>query len=61
MTTLRKIANAALDLLFPPKCVACGREGAYLCDTCEPTLTVVNQQHWDKWRPERITVMESQR
>ena len=39
MTTLRKIANAALDLLFPPKCAACDREGAYLCDTCEPTLT----------------------
>jgi predicted amidophosphoribosyltransferase len=39
MTTLRKITNAALDLLFPPKCAACDREGTYLCDTCEPTLT----------------------
>lgn len=47
MTTLRKIANAALDLLFPPKCAACGREGAYLCDTCQPTLKRLERPHCD--------------
>ena len=37
MTTLyhiRRIGAAALDLLFPRKCVGCGREGALLCDRC---------------------------
>ena len=29
-----RMGNAALDLLFPPKCVGCGKEGAYLCDVC---------------------------
>ena len=47
MTTLRKIANAALDLLFPPKCAGCGREGAYLCDTCQPTLTRLERPYCD--------------
>jgi predicted amidophosphoribosyltransferase len=47
MTTLRKLTNAALDLLFPPKCAACGREGAYLCDTCEPTLTRLERPYCD--------------
>ena len=28
------IGAAALDLLFPRKCVGCGREGAFLCDRC---------------------------
>jgi competence protein ComFC len=29
-----RIGHSALDLLFPPKCAGCGREGAYLCDVC---------------------------
>ncbi len=29
----------ALDLLFPPKCVACGREEGYICNTCSLTLS----------------------
>ena len=31
---IRRIGAAALDLLFPRKCVGCGREGALLCDRC---------------------------
>jgi competence protein ComFC len=30
----RWIANAALDLLFPPRCVVCHRIGVRLCETC---------------------------
>jgi competence protein ComFC len=29
-----RIGHSALDLLFPPKCAGCGREGSYLCDVC---------------------------
>ena len=47
MTILRKLTNAALDLLFPPKCAGCGREGAYLCDTCQPTLTRLERPYCD--------------
>ena len=28
------VSAAALDLLFPRKCVGCGKEGAYLCAGC---------------------------
>jgi len=29
-----RMGRSALDLLFPPKCVSCGKEGSYLCDVC---------------------------
>ena len=31
---IRRIGAAALDLLYPRKCVGCGSVGAYLCDRC---------------------------
>src|SRR4030042_5111029 len=34
--------SALLDLLYPPRCVACGRAGEWLCKACIqtiPTLT----------------------
>jgi ComF family protein len=30
----RRLPTAALDLLFPPRCVGCGQLGTVLCDTC---------------------------
>ena len=40
---LRKIAGAALDFLFPQKCLGCGKEGALVCHACEKRLTrIVN-------------------
>jgi competence protein ComFC len=33
-TWLDKLKNAAIDLLFPPHCVACHRLGAWLCADC---------------------------
>lgn len=29
-----RLANAAVDLLFPKRCVGCDREGAFLCQEC---------------------------
>jgi len=30
----RRLANAALDLLFPPRCAVCRRVGSLLCQVC---------------------------
>ena len=32
-----RLATSLLDLLFPPHCVGCGREGPYLCPACLET------------------------
>jgi ComF family protein len=31
---LKKIKNFILDLIFPIKCLSCGKEGSYLCSDC---------------------------
>lgn len=33
-----RLGRAALDLLFPPRCVGCGSSGAFLCDGCSSSL-----------------------
>ena len=35
---LRQLASRGLDLLFPPECAVCDREGSFLCAGCEPLL-----------------------
>ncbi|MBI4302201.1 MAG: ComF family protein [Chloroflexi bacterium] len=30
----QRLKGQALDLLFPPRCVSCGQEGALICSTC---------------------------
>jgi len=37
---LRRLVEGALDLLFPLRCTACGREGAWVCPACRPSLPV---------------------
>ncbi len=34
--------KAALDLLFPPYCIGCGREGSYICDRCRAELSFIS-------------------
>jgi competence protein ComFC len=31
---LARLAQAFLDVLFPPRCVGCGEQGAFLCPAC---------------------------
>ncbi len=33
------ISRVALDFFFPPKCVACSKEGGYVCASCLPALS----------------------
>ena len=44
-TTLRhaagRVASAAVELLFPARCVGCNQEGAFLCSACEESLPVL--------------------
>lgn len=38
---LRQLQTALLDLLFPPRCVACQRAGALVCATCAQAVLPV--------------------
>ncbi|MBI2980636.1 MAG: ComF family protein, partial [Chloroflexi bacterium] len=33
-----KLGGMALDLLFPQRCVGCGRDGAFICQSCHKSL-----------------------
>jgi ComF family protein len=33
------VLDRALDLLYPPRCVNCGRFGEYVCPACDSTMT----------------------
>ena len=35
---LSKIGGIALDFIFPKKCVNCGREGSFICPSCQNVL-----------------------
>jgi competence protein ComFC len=39
IATLNKIKEGALDILMPRKCLGCGREGQYICKSCETFLS----------------------
>jgi ComF family protein len=36
--SLGRLADGAVDLFLPKRCVACGRAGAWLCEACAPAL-----------------------
>jgi ComF family protein len=35
---LARLTQALLDVLFPPRCVACGEQGAFLCPACVESM-----------------------
>lgn len=35
---LAKLKGVALDFLFPPYCIGCGKEGAFICQSCRRSL-----------------------
>lgn len=43
IAALRKITTTAINLVFPPSCVHCGREGQLLCHICVSESTAVLQ------------------
>lgn len=41
MISLRRVEQALLDIVFPPRCVHCRREGDYLCSGCRAAISSV--------------------
>ena len=41
LTWLRALGNAAVDLLFPPRCAACRRLGAWFCQECVAAIETI--------------------
>ena len=38
---ITRLKRVALDLLFPPWCLGCGKEGSYLCESCRRQLPFI--------------------
>lgn len=38
IATLNKIRDGIVDVIWPKKCLGCGREGSYICKDCEVFL-----------------------
>jgi ComF family protein len=48
----RRVGLGALDLVFPPRCLACGKEPALLCGACVELLVPAGGPRCDRcWRP----------
>jgi ComF family protein len=43
ISTFRDLTSQALNLVFPPNCVHCGREGDLLCHICKSESTAVSK------------------
>jgi len=41
MISLRRVEQTLLDIVFPPRCVNCRREGHYLCSDCRTAIVPV--------------------
>jgi len=52
LSVARRLGQGALDLVFPPRCLACGKEPALLCWRCVELLTPAEGPRCDRcWRP----------
>ena len=51
---LARLAQVFLDVLFPPRCVACGKQGAFLCPGCREAMPRALPPRCPLcWQPER--------
>jgi len=51
---LARLAQAFLDVLFPPRCVACGEQGSFLCNACRGAMPRALPPRCPLcWQPER--------
>ncbi len=55
---LARVAQAVLDAVFPPRCVACGAHGSFLCQACREALPRALPPRCPLcWQPERQGAM----
>ncbi|MBN2240016.1 MAG: ComF family protein [Dehalococcoidales bacterium] len=38
---VKKLGELALNILFPQRCIACGKEGSFICSTCSYNIPLV--------------------
>jgi len=51
---LARLAQAFLDVLFPPRCVGCGAQGSFLCSACREAMPRALPPRCPLcWQPER--------
>ena len=55
LSVVEKLGRVALDLVFPPRCVACGAAaGAFVCAACDGALARAEGSRCSRcWRPTR--------
>jgi ComF family protein len=59
-TTLARLWNAGLDMVFPPRCVTCKEFGAYICPGCRPLMMLAGPPRCEVcWMPEGGRVCET--
>ena len=42
---IQKITNFLFDLFFPKKCIGCGKNGSYLCDSCFSKIDIASNNY----------------
>ncbi len=58
--SLARLWNAGLDMVFPPRCVACKEFGAYICPVCRPLISIAGPPRCNVcWTPEGKRTCES--
>jgi ComF family protein len=56
-SVLSRAAKLAADLLFPPRCALCGRDGTLLCDGCVAGLPPADGARCERcWMPSRLAL-----
>ncbi len=57
---LARVWNAGLDMVFPPRCVACKAFGAYVCPACRPLMMRADDPRCHVcWTPEASQTCET--
>jgi len=54
MKLLSSFKNFLKDLLFPPFCIGCHREGTYLCEDCFSLIEIIENQYCPFCYPPKI-------
>ncbi len=53
-SALQRLGDAALDLLYPPRCVVCHRSGLFLCAGCAGAMTEASSPRCSRcWQPNK--------
>jgi len=58
--SLSRLGGVALDLIYPPRCVLCDKQGSFLCEACRESLPRADGRRCDAcWLPLRGPACEA--